>query len=573
MYLATYHFLTNRNQFYMKKQILSFVGGLFLILISSSVQAQDHGWHLLDADVNGSVGISATSLYSNLLKGKSSQNVVVAVIDSGIDVEHEDLKDNIWVNPGEIPDNGIDDDNNGYVDDINGWNFIGGADGSQVGPDTYEVTRLYGKYKYKYDTADRNKLAKDQKKEYDLYMRAKEEVESKLAQAEANFARYSDLKSTFKMGLETLKDSLGGKAVTLDNVNAIDAGENAPLLESIAVVTRNLDSGAEISDIDEFREELLTDIQGGIDHFSNQMKYAYNPDFNTREIVGDDYSNQTEKYYGNNAVEGPDAFHGTHVAGIIGAMRGNDLGMDGVAANVSLMSVRTVPDGDERDKDVANAIRYAVDNGASIINMSFGKGYSWNEKIVEDAIKYAEKKDVLLVHAAGNSSQDNDTTDNFPNDIYKKKKFLGIFGGKEKTYKNWLEIGALNYENGENLSAPFSNYGEKNVDLFAPGMNIYSTTPDDNYRNAQGTSMAAPVVAGVAAVLRSYFPTLTAVQVKEILMASSTKMNVEVLVPGSKEDKKPFSELSVSGGVVNAEKAVKMAQTVKGKKKLSKGRA
>jgi len=557
----------------MKKQILSFVGGLFLILISSSVQAQDHGWHLLDADVNGSVGISATSLYSNLLKGKSSQNVVVAVIDSGIDVEHEDLKDNIWVNPGEIPDNGIDDDNNGYVDDINGWNFIGGADGSQVGPDTYEVTRLYGKYKYKYDTADRNKLAKDQKKEYDLYMRAKEEVESKLAQAEANFARYSDLKSTFKMGLETLKDSLGGKAVTLDNVNAIDAGENAPLLESIAVVTRNLDSGAEISDIDEFREELLTDIQGGIDHFSNQMKYAYNPDFNTREIVGDDYSNQTEKYYGNNAVEGPDAFHGTHVAGIIGAMRGNDLGMDGVAANVSLMSVRTVPDGDERDKDVANAIRYAVDNGASIINMSFGKGYSWNEKIVEDAIKYAEKKDVLLVHAAGNSSQDNDTTDNFPNDIYKKKKFLGIFGGKEKTYKNWLEIGALNYENGENLSAPFSNYGQKNVDLFAPGMNIYSTTPDDNYRNAQGTSMAAPVVAGVAAVLRSYFPTLTAVQVKEILMASSTKMNVEVLVPGSKEDKKPFSELSVSGGVVNAEKAVKMAQTVKGKKKLSKGRA
>jgi len=557
----------------MKKQILSFVGGLFLILISSSVQAQDHGWHLLDADVNGSVGISATSLYSNLLKGKSSQNVVVAVIDSGIDVEHEDLKDNIWVNPGEIPDNGIDDDNNGYVDDINGWNFIGGADGSQVGPDTYEVTRLYGKYKYKYDTADRNKLAKDQKKEYDLYMRAKEEVESKLAQAEANFARYSDLKSTFKMGLETLKDSLGGKAVTLDNVNAIDAGENAPLLESIAVVTRNLDSGAEISDIDEFREELLTDIQGGIDHFSNQMKYAYNPDFNTREIVGDDYSDQTEKYYGNNAVEGPDAFHGTHVAGIIGAMRGNDLGMDGVAANVSLMSVRTVPDGDERDKDVANAIRYAVDNGASIINMSFGKGYSWNEKIVEDAIKYAEKKDVLLVHAAGNSSQDNDTTDNFPNDIYKKKKFLGIFGGKEKTYKNWLEIGALNYENGDNLSAPFSNYGQKNVDLFAPGMNIYSTIPDDNYRNAQGTSMAAPVVAGVAAVLRSYFPTLTAVQVKEILMASSTKMNVEVLVPGSKEDKKPFSELSVSGGVVNAEKAVKMAQTVKGKKKLSKGRA
>ena len=546
----------------MKLQTLLFFCALGM---STFLTAQESGWHLTAADENR-VGISAQELYSKLLKGRASSTVVVAVIDSGVDVEHEDLKDNVWVNIDEIPDNNIDDDNNGYIDDVYGWNFIGGKDGN-VGPDTYEVTRLYGKLRYKYENADAAKLSKKDKAEYELFLKYKEEVEKEQEKATANLERMESTKDRLMGGLNAVEKALNGAKIELETLKAIDASEDEMLAVGKNILLDQIARGVEVESIESLKAEVEEQIQGGLDYYGTKAKYAYNPDFDSRKIVGDNYADQEERYYGNNDVEGPDAFHGTHVAGIIGAVRNNDLGIDGVADNVKIMSVRTVPDGDERDKDVANAIRYAVDNGASIINMSFGKGYSWHEKVVEDAIKYAEKNDVLLVHAAGNSSQDNDTSDNFPNDIYKGKGFL-FFKGKEKKYENWLEIGALNYQVGDNLAAPFSNYGAENVDLFAPGMQINSTIPDDGYQNAQGTSMAAPVVAGVAAVLRSYFPTLTAVQVKNILMNSSTKLSYEVLVPGSNSDKVSFSELSVSGGVVNAAKAVEMAKTTKGKKKV-----
>ena len=542
--------------------------------LSFQAASQDNGWHLKSADVDGSVGIAAENIYSQL-KGKTAQTVVVAVIDSGIDVEHEDLKDNVWINTDEIPDNGIDDDKNGYVDDVYGWNFIGGKNGN-VNDDTYEVTRLYGKYHYKFKDADRNKLSKSDKKDYDVYMKCKEEVEKERSKATENVKRYESSKDNVTNGLAAITEALGENEPTLENLQAIEANEeNEMLTIGKNILLDQIAQGSQIESIDAVKASIMEQIDGALDWFNGKLKYAYNTEFDTREIVGDNYADQTEMYYGNNDVEGPDALHGTHVAGIIGAVRGNDIGMDGVAENVKLMSVRTVPNGDERDKDVANAIRYAVDNGASIINMSFGKGYSWEEKVVEDAIKYAADNDVLLVHAAGNSSQDNDTTDNFPNDMYKKKKFLGIFGGKEKTFDNWMEIGALNYKNGQDLSAPFSNYGTKNVDLFAPGMAIYATIPDDQYRPLQGTSMAAPVVAGVAAILRSYYPTLSAVQVKNILMSTVTKMNNTVVLPGTKDEMVPFSKLSVAGGVVNAEKALKLAKVTKGSRKMKtkKGKA
>ena len=269
--------------------------------------------------------------------------------------------------------------------------------------------------------------------------------------------------------------------------------------------------------------------------------------------MGDDYSNAKESGYGNNTYEGPDASHGTHVGGIIGAERGNGIGMDGVADNVRIMTIRAVPDGDERDKDVAAAIRYAVDNGATVINMSFGKAYSWNKDVVNKAVKYAMKKDVLLVHAAGNSSQDNDVADNFPNDSYKKNP--------AKKASNWLEIGALDWK-GEAMSpARFSNYGTNNVDVFAPGVDIYATWPDNGYNAISGTSMASPACAGVAAVLRSYFPSLSASDVREIIMESSVKLDMDVLVPGQDAGGRtvPFADLSVSGGVVNMYTAVQMA--------------
>ena len=317
------------------------------------------------------------------------------------------------------------------------------------------------------------------------------------------------------------------------------------------------------------KEDLNEQIQEGVDYYESKVKYQYNTDLDTRaDIVKDDPNNSYERNYGNNDVKGPDAMHGTHVAGIIAAVRNNNLGMKGVADNVRIMAVRCVPDGDERDKDVANSIIYAVDNGAQVINMSFGKGYSWDKEAVDKAVKYAMKHDVLLVHAAGNDGKDNDGAhDNFPTAKFAK---AGCF--QPKKAKNWIEVGALSWKKGEDAVASFSNYGQKNVDLFAPGVDIYSTTPDGKYKNLSGTSMASPVTAGVAAVIRSYFPELTAEQVKECLEKSAVKQDYKVKKPGS-EEKVAFSTLSRTGGVVNVYEAVKLAGQMKGKKKISAPKA
>jgi subtilisin family serine protease len=315
-------------------------------------------------------------------------------------------------------------------------------------------------------------------------------------------------------------------------------------------------------------EDFAKVIEDGYDYLKERFEYNYNPDFDGRAKVDDNYADKTERYYGNNDVKGPDAFHGTHVAGIIAAERNNDLGMDGIAGPVKIMAIRTVPAGDERDKDVANAIYYAVDNGASVINMSFGKGYSPYKEVVDKAVKYAAKKDVLLVHAAGNDGQQVNSTNNFPTDKYARR---GLFGPKHAP--NWIEVGAANWEGGENLAASFSNYSPEYVDVFAPGTAIYSTAPDNEYENSQGTSMAAPVVAGVAAVLRAYFPDLTAEQVKEIISSSTDQPSAQMVIKPGTDEKVPFSELSVSGGVINVEKAVEKAIQTKGKKRKAAERS
>lgn len=547
---------------------MKFIKLFALIFIAQNLIGQakpSEDWFLKDPISDGVPGISTEKTYETILKDKASQTVVVAIIDSGVDVEHEDLKDVVWVNEDEIPNNGIDDDKNGYIDDIHGWNFIGGADGKNVGPDTYEVTRLYKKLKYRYDDADPDQLNKKQKEEYKLFLEYKEEVEDKRSSAEANYNKILENETLLIGAINALKDELKGKEITIDNIRGIESSEQLVMIGK-SISEQFIAPGDTLEDFSIIEDEINSQLKAAKDHYKNQIDYAYNPDFNSREIVGDNYNDQREQYYGNNDVEGPDAFHGTHVAGIVAASRNNEIGIKGIADNVRIMSVRTVPDGDERDKDVANAIRYAVDNGASIINMSFGKGYSWDKSVVDDAVRYARKNDVLLVHAAGNSAQNNDITDNFPNNTYEKKK---LFGKKEAN--NWLEVGALNFEIGENLAASFSNYGKSEVDVFAPGVAIYSTIPNDEYQNAQGTSMASPVVAGVAAVLRSYFPKLTAAQVKEIIMDSSVSQNLKVKKPGS-DEMVNFSELSQTGGIVNLEKAVELASKTKGKKKVKKSK-
>ncbi|OHX65295.1 S8 family peptidase [Flammeovirga pacifica] len=507
-------------------------------------------WFNLSYEQDGVYGVGTERAYDEILKNKKSKKVVVAVIDSGIDIDHEDLKDVIWKNKKEVAGNGKDDDNNGYVDDVNGWNFIGGADGSMVNEENLEVARLYGKLSKKFEGVAEGDVAKADKKEYTLWLEVKKAFEEGYTKAEENYTRYSTYLHQFQRG----------KALFMAYFDLEDEGEIVGALESF-------DSSDEVlMGMKEMTLGLLSQgvtddqLQEGVDYFEGQVKSNYNYELNTREIVGDDIDNKSQRDYGNNKVTGPDALHGTHVAGIIAASRGNEIGMDGVADNVEIMVVRTVPNGDERDKDVANSIIYAVDNGAQIINMSFGKPYSPYKGTVDKAVKYAESKGVLLVHAAGNDHKNTDKGNNFPRDKY----------DSGKTAKNWIEVGASTWMTDEKLPATFSNYAKKSVDLFAPGFDIYSTIPGSEYTNLNGTSMACPVVAGCAAVLMSYYPNLSAVQVKKILMKTVTPLkSKEVLLPGynsleegEEPQKVKFGSLSVSGGVVNLYEAVKYAEKI-----------
>lgn len=527
----------------------------FLILLLSvpgwigaqSAMKAPENWFNLDWKKDGVPGVSTERSYETILKNKTAEPVIVAVIDGGVDPLHEDLNDVMWINPGEIADNGIDDDQNGYIDDIFGWNFIGNPNGESVGADALEVTRLYAHYDKKYKNANPATLKGKDRKEYDYYKKLEETVTESLEKAKKNLDYYTELKSTFIASEDKLKKHLKTDELTLEQLQGIQT-EDEEITNAVSVVSKLLENGLDASYFDNV-----------LGYFEGQTKY-YDPTFDPRSIVGDNYADSREWQYGNNDVKGPEAFHGTHVAGIIGAERDNDLGIKGVSDQVFIMGVRVVPDGDERDKDVANGIRYAVDNGASVINMSFGKSYKWDKKVVDDAVKYAEKHDVLLVHAAGNDGSNTDIADNFPTDSYERSGWFG-----KKRAKNWIEVGALNWQEGDKLAAPFSNYGKDNVDLFAPGMSIHSTTPDNGYQDAQGTSMASPVVAGVAALVRAYYPDLTAVQVKDILMKSVVPVNQQVMKPGTKE-MVPFSQLSVSGGVVNVYNALELAAKTKGKK-------
>jgi cell wall-associated protease len=517
-------------------------------------------WYLRDPETDSIQGVSAERAYATLLKGKPSRTVIVAVIDSGVDIEHEDLKDNLWINSDEIAGNGTDDDKNGYVDDVHGWNFIGGKEGN-VDADTYEVTREYARLKRKYENVEEKSVSKKNRAEYAYWKKVKEKYErdSKFSKDQYDqylqqYQLYTNAFMTIHYCDSLLQQNLGQPVTKSSLANVTSTNDTIQFAKhTLSRILESVEGDVEVS---VFLEELAgyTDqLQDGVHHYETAVEYGYNTEFNSRTVIGDDLNNITERIYGNNDVEGPDARHGTHVAGIIAANRVNDIGVKGIADNVKIMSVRAVPNGDERDKDVANAIRYAVDNGAHIINMSFGKSFSPHKEVVDKAVKYAESKGVLLIHAAGNDGDDLDQESNFPNKTYTS-------GGQAKT---WLEIGASSWGADQNFVGSFSNYGKKSVDLFAPGVQIYSTTPDDSYEDLQGTSMAAPATSGVAAILMSYFPEFTAAQVKDILRQSTRKFDgLKVTKPGSKEAV-PFNQLSSSGGMVNAYEAVKLALTMK----------
>ncbi|WPV69694.1 S8 family peptidase [Chitinophaga sp. LS1] len=508
-----------------------------LLLSASLVHAQIPNWQNMDLQKDSVFGISVEKAYNELLKDKKSKPVVVAIIDSGIDTAHEDLKSVLWVNLKEKRGNGKDDDKNHYIDDINGWDFIGSAKGN-VDYDNLELTRLVraGKARFANPSADTNGLYQ--------YKRLLDKYEDELDEAKKSLYGVS----RFKGMLDTMVAKMNKENPTAADFQTFNT-DNPVESQIKQIVSQQL---LRYPDYKSFKEN---ELDRAYDHFKEQVDYQLNLDYDNRAIVGDNYANPEEHYYGNNDVTGPDADHGTHVAGIIGAGRNNNLGINGVADNVLLMPVRAVPNGDERDKDVANALRYAVDNGAKVINMSFGKPYSPNKKVVDDAVKYAMSKDVLLVHAAGNDGQNTDSVANYPNRTY-----LG--GG---TAEAWIEVGASGPEDDESLPASFSNYGKTAVDVFAPGVSIYSSIPGSKYDYHDGTSMAAPVVTGLAALIRSYYPKLTAVQVKEIILKSVVKVEHSVTIGDENGQPKEtyMEDLCRTGGVVNAYKALQLAATYK----------
>ena len=504
--------------------------------------AQLKVWSATDLATDTIPGMSVDKAYAELIPNLKGTNVIVAVIDSGIDIEHEDLKNVIWINRGEIPNNGIDDDKNGFIDDVHGWNFLGDIVGENL-----EFTRIVRRYDGKFNGKDVAEISEVDMETFVLYQKAKAEQNKNYDETEANRDRYTQMLKQVTDANNQISKKLGKEDYTAEELAAIiDPDDDEQ--KNIAVLTQMLSYGGSIP-------EFMVRLNGGIDYYDGRMKNHFNMDTDFRGVLNDNPYDITDTSYGNNDVDGPnpkkeDALHGTHVAGIIAAERGNGIGMDGVAQNVEIMVVRAVPDGDEYDKDVALAIRYAVDNGAKVINTSFGKGYSQNPEWVWDAIKYAGKKDVLIVNAAGNDGLDLDITTSYPNDQN---------GTGAEMSDNFITIGALNYKYGEEMVATFSNYGATSVDLFSPGVKIWSTTPLDTYEYLQGTSMASPNVAGVAAMIRSYYPKLSAKQVKQVLMDSGLHTSTPVIVGGEESNIQPFDAISKSGNTANLYNALIMA--------------
>ena len=481
---------------------------------------EEKEWSHLDLKTDTIPGISLLKAYKELVKPKS-KTIIVAVIDSGIDIDHEDLKDNIWVNTDEIPNNGKDDDNNGYIDDVNGWNFLGGAVNEQL-----EYVRLVASG----NTSD------PRFSEAEALLAKERESTSRLKK------QYDGILGQLNTSDSAIADYLKNPNYTKEDVEGITTTDKT-LSRHVSIIKQSYGFGFESI------AAMKKDLNRGLKTFNERLDYNLNVDFDGRSVVGDNPNDLNDRNYGNGDVRAKNGrSHGTHVSGIIAAKRNNGIGINGVANNVKIMAIRNTPSGDEYDKDVALGVYYAVDNGAKVINMSFGKSFSPHSEWVRDAIAYAAKKDVLIVAGSGNDGQNNDQINSFPNDQ--------INNGPEVS-DNFVSVGSNGPKYGSTLAASYSNYGKNTVDVFAPGSQIYSTYPKNNYEFASGTSMASPMVAGVAALIFSQYPNLSAAQVKHILMNSGIAINKKVSLESGTVV--PFSELSKSGRIVNVYNALLMA--------------
>jgi subtilisin family serine protease len=486
-------------------------------------------WHLLDPATDGVAGVGAKRAIAELLRDAApKRQVIVAVLDGGVDTAHTALRPALVLNAKETPANGRDDDGNGYIDDARGWNFLGGASGN-IDDDRLEVTRLVAACRA---NGGMSTVAASCAELERAYTSGRDETASQWAGLRPVLTEYDGL-------LDVLAKDVGvPRSALTDAMVATFAPQSPAARDALMKVQMYGANGLTIGVSRAARKQL-----------EGRLNFGFNLAFDGRKVIGD--TPATGRRYGNANVTGPDPSHGTAVASLIAAVSG-DSGFVGVAPGVRILPVRVVPNGDEYDKDVANGIRYAVDAGAQIINMSFGKPYSPGKAMVDSAVQYAVAKGVLLVHASGNESTDVDATPTFPTARYAEGR------GRADL---WIDVGASSWRAGERLAAEFTNYGSATVDLFAPGVSVFAAAPGNGFAREDGTSVAAPVVSGVAALLMSQFPTLTAADVKRILMATVTRLpDQQVARPGGSAMMVPFASLSISGGIINAYEAVKMAQ-------------
>jgi len=505
-------------------------------------------WHLMDLKTDGYFGISLNQAYQ-FVKGKKSKTVVIATIDSGIDTAQADLKPVLWTNTKEIPGNGIDDDKNGYIDDVHGWDFLGGPGGKCDFTETTEEVREYNKLKGKYENLTSAPAGSE--KEFAYWEQVKLTHDATLTKSKTEIDQLQPVMNALMATSGYIK-----KALNLKSDASFTKADLAKIVSKSDTVTQSKNVWTSVFD-QQGGNETNAKIINELSEYLAKLNNDVNPDLDARKrIIGDNPDVNDGKPYGNNILKFADAEHGTGVAGLIGAVRNNKYGIDGVADNVRIMAIKAVPNGDEYDKDIANAIHYAVDNGARIINMSFGKKLSPHKAWVDEAFKYAASKNVLLVQASGNDNQDVDVKPQFPNDTFAD--------GSGTDADNVISVGASADKMNENLAGTFSNYGKKNVDVFAPGVKVTSVNMDAEFNTADGTSFSSPITAGIAALVLEYYPNLSAKQLKQVILESATPLpGTMVLKPGSTTEKVDFTTLSKTGGIVNAYKALLAASKLK----------
>jgi cell wall-associated protease len=521
---------------------------LFSIAQKSIPLQKKQTWQLLDFERDSVYGASVNRAYLELLKGKKGRPVIVAVIDEGVDISHPDLQGHIWTNKKEIPGNGIDDDHNGYVDDVHGWNFLGGKNGNNIYATNSEADREYFRLAPKFAGTDNA---------YFLRVKA-QHIKDSLGRNTDTYKRAAPVIARIGTADSVLKNQMQKSVVSYPDVVSFQPKDSVGQEMKKFMLAFYARPSPDRRDIT--LDSLYNLGKDALVMIKEQQEFykqvTADPAVQRKEIIGDDPLDINDKNYGNNIVGDKYADHGTHCAGIIAATRDNGIGMDGIADNVQIMPVRAVnwaEFGDESDKDVALAIRYAVDNGARVISMSFGKQFSPQKQWVDDAIRYAEKKGVLLVHAAMNDHLNNDSVNVYPSPVYINNSGRAA---------NMITVGATSIDTGLNVPADFSNYGQQEVDLFAPGVNIYSSLPGGRYMYDSGTSMATPVVAGIAALIMEYYPGLTAIQVKNILLQSVTSLKGKIVYKPGTNTKVDFGTLCRTGGVVNAYNALQLADKV-----------